>query len=79
MLSHLVLGTIAVVATARMYKYRKLCQQLSELELENRRRYAREEVQTAAQIVYLVDLLQKHGIEPSEFDMIALNFHAASE
>ena len=76
MYSQLALGGLAVLATARMYQYRKISIQLTELTHENRILQAHEDARTSAQIVYLIGLLQKHGIEPTEFDLIALNFHA---
>jgi hypothetical protein len=73
MLSHALLGTALAVSIAQTTKSKKKIRRLSKLVDANRKIAATNEVKAAATILYLVDLLEKNGVQPTEFDIIALS------
>lgn len=74
---HSALAVIAACALAHDIRTQIKAYKAAKLFLEATKAHEETEAVNHAQIAYLVSLLEKHGIEPTEFDLIALNYHSA--
>lgn len=75
---HFALAAVAAFAVAQNIQARVKAYNAAQLYLTAVQTYEETEAANHAQIAYLVSLLEQHDIEPTEFDLIALNYHSES-
>lgn len=72
---HSMLIAVAACALAHDIRTQIKAYKAAQLYLTAMKAFEETEAANHAQITYLVSLLEKHGIAPTEFDLIALNYH----
>lgn len=70
------LAVIAACALVHDIRTQIKARKAADLYLRAVKLYEETEAANHAQIAYLVSLLEKHDIEPTAFDLIALNYHS---
>lgn len=75
--SHLVGALVALVVLDNL-RIRIQASKAGRLYIEAQEEFEKDQVAKNAQIMYLCHIMDKHGIDVDEFDMIVLNYQISS-